>query len=1859
MPPENEVYDELESSGSLREKGYYSGVSEVKEGGTAGILTDSESEDYVEPGDTPDNPIDLFKASVMTGVKNTQAINNNFRASIASIMGNETDAKNALNEAQIIQTHGAEYLQGTESFEEFLDQPTLGGFINQAIMATGQFVPSAVASVGTALVGAGVGAAVTAVSGGTAPAALLAGAAAGGLSTIPKSVAARGIIKKEVQRIVDKKVKIEAKKAQNKKTTLAMTADEDAVLNEVYKHLKKGVYEKNIKRGGVAGAFGQEFTQGTGISFGTYGEQDMIGADSAFKAGLQGLGFGAIGVGSEIAVFKAIEKVIGKAPGTGKSILKDTGFVMATSGVSEGLAETAQEELSVQQKFRIDDSYTQANANLDRTQALFMGLVGGMGVGGGTGSVAAVIGKSRTFLQESAEKAAYQNFLTNKYTAEEAGAVFTEPSAWIEAQFKAMDNKRTNKDSVWVDYNSRKEFDKVSGKIKAKYPNMQQVTIKGVGTFFTNNSDKAESFSNAMSANPYDTEMLNNFLADKLGYTRSRRPGDDIVVEVADRKGNLIWYQQGNLNEEAEIVAAAEAVAGKSAMYKVLPTKDMDQHLNNRSSLVTPVRTEKEQSASMEEEVDFATQATRDAFKTDGENKKESEQELGNIFDVAEPELIASGPGSEATPIVPTRKQQSETRPGETIARLGWAPASTEATLPDSDLVEEARALTDPLHLAEFEKNVSQDKYSKTLLQAYVKENLNNKDVGTTFRIDAIEGRGQQLFNMKKLKMPMSEINMQDELAKSVAASKRRKSARTSRWQIKGPGMEKPVTVDMPFLTNQGMVLSKRTGLASSVAEGRNMAAADGFSYIFSELAMEGYELTYDYKPVTEEVLSDPDAIVYTSDNKQNRYSFADLQQNRPDVQNEGFEKDKKGNTIPSDERDAKIAFDPAEIQQEVEVGETEGAREPSADEKLEDQWNRRDPVSYLQGINSKGFKTSGPKVKPGLEFSTEVEKDLDASVIKTFTKVAIQKLGLKRQFKVFNTREEVNTGDPKLDAKIKAAQDFVRENDSEKARNLKGAEFDVIVLDTKADLSLAGKGFYMHALGHEIGHSFVWQEMEKSLKNSKLRGALEAAFQKERETNETMQYNNPDIDGFAEWMSDQVSRFLVDESLKAQNQTDSFFKRMAKAITTFYKEYADIVKRRFTADPAFNEYVVELSKINKREKANYEIKARVEETLEEVFGKESSFYKASQRPAERLQKTTNKLIQEGKLPKGVANIFYTADGLVRTFGEAGVKIGQFFYSQSSSTDATGLLTAKNSIGLSKMSQIQKILGLKKAADLTAEKMDILYEAENEQINTQDLKTPEAKELREWLSKHYDELGLSSLGIDKVSNFFPRVIAITELLNSDGIKKAKLVELLVERNKGGEFEVSEQEANEIVESIMKDPALASVDNSTEEDSSFNLGLLKKRADSFKALTTKELREEGLIEQPEVALQRYIDNSVKRSEFEKRGGAAELQKLVDQVKEEYGPKQAEYVEDAIKAMLGKVNPIQSDLFRKTNQVGLMFNVVTLLTFSTFASFPDLAGPLLRSKEMRSFRVAYSTILEAIKNPAEAAQLARDIGVIGIDAMTTTFVNAGEMDYASEGTKKATNQFFRAIGLEQFTQFTRIFAAGMGKNFLLHHAEQTNNQQSARYLKELDITAAEVKAWAGGDINEAGNERVKLALARFVDESIVRPNSAERPVWASDPRFALVWQLKSFFYAYGKNIIGGSMRETRNRYDEAGLTGAAVPLFLGAATLLPLTMLGFDLRERFKVGLAWALPGISPQDKDYRRSQSMDWGEYSTEIFDRSGVLGPFTLALPLFMAEKRYGDPMWVGPLGPTIEKGYDFFTGDLNLKDLTPIYSSL
>jgi hypothetical protein len=489
-----------------------------------------------------------------------------------------------------------------------------------------------------------------------------------------------------------------------------------------------------------------------------------------------------------------------------------------------------------------------------------------------------------------------------------------------------------------------------------------------------------------------------------------------------------------------------------------------------------------------------------------------------------------------------------------------------------------------------------------------------------------------------------------------------------------------------------------------------------------------------------------------------------------------------------------------------------------------------------------------------------------------------------------------------------------------------------------------------------------------------------------------------------------------------------------------------------------------------------------------------------------------------------------------------------------------------------------------------------------------------------------------------------------------------------------EFQMTPKEATNLVNDLLlkAEGQLMEGDENGEIDdadqTTFNLGIAKARAQAFKSIPTSVMRNtlaedgESLIHPPAIAVRTYVANSIKRSEYQKRGGAERVASLVKWLPED----QKAHAIDAINAIIGRVPNNMSTTMKTINSWGLVSNIITLLAFTVLASLPDIAGPVIKSKE---FGTGVGNLKDVIGSYfqeggyKEGQKFARQVGVIGIEAINTMYVNAAELDFMTPKAKKTSEMFFKYTGLEWFTQFTRIFAAGMGKAFLLDHAKRAKagDVTSKRYLKQMNTSAEQVLAWEKNNYSFAGQggKNVQLAIGRFVDESIVRPNAAERPIWASDPRFALIWQLKSFFYAYGKNIIGGVMRESKNTYNQTGsLPKGSYPLLLAALTLLPLSMLGLDLRERTKGGLAWILPGIDSTEKNYRRSLDMGAGEYAFEIVDRAGIFGPLGLAFPLFQGGM-YGDPFWISPLGPSAEKGLDLMQGDLDFSDLLPIYSQI
>jgi hypothetical protein len=292
------------------------------------------------------DPIKIFKKGFESGGYNVAANLNYFSALANSIRGDEKAMRDNIAQAERNESYAGAIMEPVEDFHQFLDEPTFGGFINQVSSATGQFGPSAINSFISGLAGAGAGAILAGPGGATA------GTFVGFAKSLTGNVA-----KKEINRIAKKRMK-----------GLTLDKDENDILEGAYQTYRKQMGKpidqarraKFAKRGAVVGAVSQEYPQGAGIAFGTFAEQDMTDPIQAFQSLGLGVPFTAVGVGGEALVFKGFVNQIKKGSGQAhKTILQSLGAGAAKSSSVEGLTELLQEEITVRQKFAIDDDYTQ------------------------------------------------------------------------------------------------------------------------------------------------------------------------------------------------------------------------------------------------------------------------------------------------------------------------------------------------------------------------------------------------------------------------------------------------------------------------------------------------------------------------------------------------------------------------------------------------------------------------------------------------------------------------------------------------------------------------------------------------------------------------------------------------------------------------------------------------------------------------------------------------------------------------------------------------------------------------------------------------------------------------------------------------------------------------------------------------------------------------------------------------------------------------------------------------------------------------------------------------------------------------------------------------------------------------------------------------------------------------------------------------------------------------------------------------------------------------------------------------------------------------------------------------------------
>jgi GH24 family phage-related lysozyme (muramidase) len=867
------------------------------------------------------------------------------------------------------------------------------------------------------------------------------------------------------------------------------------------------------------------------------------------------------------------------------------------------------------------------------------------------------------------------------------------------------------------------------------------------------------------------------------------------------------------------------------------------------------------------------------------------------------------------------------------------------------------------------------------------------------------------------------------------------------------------------------------------------------------------------------------------------------------------------------------------------------------------------------------------------------------------------------------------------------------RNNPNKKGRivSIGNTDFIFVKVSPKGKRNAASSLESYLTLAHEMGHVIFLNERGRSLANPTLRTKLIEAYTEDRKSGVYDAYNFNE--GFDEWYADQVgTRLLADAATdvasNAPNRVfvNGHFKQVFNKIKSLFRNVSNHIKQRFKTNPVFSEYintVTEAYKTSTRTEFNtkYAPPSYIEDAYVADMADDSMrLAKAaglSKKVAIKVRESAKKILSLSN-KKGVEFITYAADNYLGTLGRGGSILRGMFYQQSQTISKTGrgYLNIRNPLVNQFVGEMATAIGLTtKDKTITDSARAILLEAEDNTIPDNKL-SPKAKAARQvltnfkrnYLDRMVEETGRTDLSFkelfdedangDKIS-YFTRQINVQEIRDNP-VAKENLVKALVKYN-----DMSEKSARASVDAIIADGDGGSIEglSSTKADvgNPYKLGMPSSRERTLRKIPTKILREGGLLIAPEHAIRKYFDRAIKRTEFERRGGTEKVQTALNLIKD---PVDRARAEETVMALLGKSDRILHPWFKNAQSAVLTWNIITLLTFATLASLPDLAGPVLRSKDFGALMPAVRTIVKAIKDPAELRALANEIGVVARQSMETMYINGAELEAMNEGSRKIAEGFFKYTGLEWYTQFTRVFATGMAEQFLMKHAN-SKTDTSTRYLAELNVSRADILNStdpATGKFMFEGDrgQRVKMAMAQFVEESIVRPNAAERPTWVNDPRLQLVWQLKSFFYAYGKNVVGGALREGQTRWNNGeGIGGPATLLALGGLTLLPLTMVGLELRELSKDLLAKALPFTGGGSRMYR-TDNMDWPSYIIEIFDRSGVFGPWTMLMPMIEAEK-FGDSFIVPPFGPTAEKIEDFldegFAGIIDRS--VPLYSSV
>jgi hypothetical protein len=413
---------------------------------------------------------------------------------------------------------------------------------------------------------------------------------------------------------------------------------------------------------------------------------------------------------------------------------------------------------------------------------------------------------------------------------------------------------------------------------------------------------------------------------------------------------------------------------------------------------------------------------------------------------------------------------------------------------------------------------------------------------------------------------------------------------------------------------------------------------------------------------------------------------------------------------------------------------------------------------------------------------------------------------------------------------------------------------------------------------------------------------------------------------------------------------------------------------------------------------------------------------------------------------------------------------------------------------------------------------------------------------------------------------------------------------------------------------------------------------QRKLDFISALDAEPFMQKNLFK----TMNSYITQATRRAEWARRfkDDGSDLHALFDRARDEGAtPEDMQLANDYLQGVDGTLGDTINPTLRRAFGSMIVYQNLRVLPLMIFSSLIDPGGIMVRGGTVgESFNALKRGLREIPKGFKKDAvhdswtDLAATMGVIENSVLMRT-VGSSYAQGMSGGTGRAINDaFFKYNLMTQYNTSMRVGATEAAVSFLGRHADGKESTHSKRWLSELGFEPGDIVVKNGRplltrsefeahgmkpDAAQAAADRMALAVNKWVDGAVLRPNAAHKPIWMNDPRFILFSHLKQFVYSFQETILKRVVNEARH-----GNVGPAYAL----AAYVPF-MIAADMMKGMVIG-----GGSQP---DYK--EGWDLADYVGSGVQRAGLLGVSQIGVDVATDIKRGGSGFGA-VVGPTVEQ---------------------